>query len=47
MYGRKKEEEVTELSPSDRDRLKAFWLDKGVQCCYERRNEFQISDSAK
>ncbi|KAL5469382.1 hypothetical protein EMCRGX_G030633 [Ephydatia muelleri] len=47
VYGRKKDEEVTVLSESDRDKLKAFWMDRGVQSCFERSNEFQISDSAK
>eukprot|EP00731_Ephydatia_muelleri_P017783 Em0010g881a len=47
VYGRKKDEELTVLSESDRDKLKAFWMDRGVQSCFERSNEFQISDSAK
>eukprot|EP00118_Oscarella_pearsei_P003331 m.13925 g.13925 ORF g.13925 m.13925 type:complete len:354 (+) comp25312_c0_seq1:120-1181(+) len=27
--------------------LKALWKDNGIQQCYERRREFQLSDSAK
>lgn len=27
--------------------IRRVWSDRGVQCCYERRREFQLSDSAK
>ena len=27
--------------------LKTLWADSGVQACYDRRREYQLSDSAK
>lgn len=27
--------------------IRRVWGDRGVQSCYERRREFQLSDSAK
>lgn len=27
--------------------IRRVWSDRGVQSCYERRREFQLSDSAK
>lgn len=27
--------------------LKMLWADPGVQICYDRRREYQLSDSAK
>jgi len=41
------EEEIAELSDHHYEALKILWADSGVQDCYERRREFQISDSAK
>lgn len=29
------------------DAIKGVWRDSGVQNCYDRRREFQLSDSAK
>ena len=41
------EEEIAELSDHHYEALKILWADEGVQKCYDRRREFQISDSAK
>ena len=40
-------EEVTEISEEHQRAIKSLWEDKGIQKCFDRRNEFQISDSAK
>ena len=40
-------EEVTEISEEHQRAIKSLWEDKGIQRCFDRRNEFQISDSAK
>jgi len=40
-------EEASEISDSQYHALRSLWADTGVQSCYERRREFQISDSAK
>ena len=40
-------EKVTEISEECQRALKCLWEDKGIQKCFERRNEFQISDSTK
>lgn len=40
-------EEANEITDSQFDALKKLWADSGVQSCYDRRREFQISDSAK
>ena len=40
-------EEVTEISEECQRAIKSLWEDKGIQTCFDRRNEFQISDSAK
>lgn len=29
------------------DAIRQVWSDRGVQSCYDRRREFQLSDSAK
>ena len=40
-------EEVTDISEEHQRAIKSLWEDKGIQRCFDRRNEFQISDSAK
>ena len=40
-------EKVTEISEECQRAIKNLWEDKGIQTCFDRRNEFQISDSAK
>ena len=40
-------EKVTEISEECQRAIKSLWKDKGIQTCFHRRNEFQISDSAK
>ncbi|KAM4532240.1 guanine nucleotide-binding protein subunit alpha-14-like [Fundulus diaphanus] len=35
------------LEPWQADAVKRVWNDHGVQMCYERRREYQLSDSAK
>lgn len=40
-------EEVAEISEEHQIAIKSLWEDKGIQKCFDRRNEFQISDSAK
>ena len=40
-------EKVTEISEECQRAIKSLWEDKGIQTCFDRRNEFQISDSAK
>jgi len=29
------------------DAIRAMWLDPGIQECYDRRREYQLTDSAK
>ena len=40
-------EEVADISEEHQRAIKSLWEDKGIQRCFDRRNEFQISDSAK
>ena len=40
-------EKVTEITEECQRAIKSLWEDKGIQTCFDRRNEFQISDSAK
>ena len=40
-------EKVTEITEECQRAIKSLWEDKGIQTCFHRRNEFQISDSAK
>ncbi|XP_076140438.1 guanine nucleotide-binding protein subunit alpha-14-like [Alosa pseudoharengus] len=40
-------ESVTSLEPQMAAAIKRVWADQGLQQCYERRREFQLSDSAK
>ncbi|XP_054908606.1 guanine nucleotide-binding protein subunit alpha-14-like isoform X2 [Poeciliopsis prolifica] len=39
--------QVKTLEPWQADAIKQVWSDQGVQQCYDRRREFQLSDSAK
>ena len=39
--------QVVQLEPWQADAIRQVWNDHGVQSCYDRRNEFQLSDSAK
>lgn len=36
-----------EITPEVKDMVAAVWADGGIQTCFSRRREFQISDSAK
>lgn len=38
---------VTSLEPQYADAIKRVWADRGLQECYDRRREYQLSDSAK
>lgn len=38
---------VAELPTDHCNALQRLWSDIGVQTCFDRRREFQISDSAK
>ena len=38
---------VSELPPDQYNALKSLWSDRGVQSCFDRRSEFQISDSSQ
>ena len=40
-------EEVSEISEKQQRAIERLWKDKGIQMCFDRRNEFQISDSAR
>lgn len=40
-------ETVTTLEPPYADALQQLWNDKGIQECYDRRREYQLTDSAK
>ncbi|XP_061589694.1 guanine nucleotide-binding protein G(q) subunit alpha-like [Cololabis saira] len=40
-------ERVTTLSKQCVDALKSLWRDPGIQECYSRKREYQLSDSAK
>ncbi|XP_031245711.1 guanine nucleotide-binding protein subunit alpha-14 isoform X3 [Mastomys coucha] len=45
-----REVEVDKVSALSRDQvaaIKQLWLDPGIQECYDRRREYQLSDSAK
>ncbi|XP_036117034.1 guanine nucleotide-binding protein subunit alpha-14 [Molossus molossus] len=45
-----REVEVDRVSTLSRDQVRAIkqlWLDPGIQECYDRRREYQLSDSAK
>lgn len=38
---------VSALSEDQVQAIKQLWLDPGIQACYDRRREYQLSDSAK
>lgn len=38
---------VMSLSPEHYQLIRSIWADHGIQVCYERRREFQLSDSTK
>ncbi|KAJ8005976.1 hypothetical protein DPEC_G00123480 [Dallia pectoralis] len=38
---------VTDLETSHADAIKSLWNDSGIQECYQRRREYQLSDSTK
>lgn len=40
-------DQLTTLEPWQVEAIKLVWSDHGIQSCYERRREFQLSDSAK
>ncbi|MBN3289439.1 GNA14 protein, partial [Polypterus senegalus] len=40
-------DQVTTLGSSDAEAIKVLWNDPGIQECYDRRREYQLSDSAK
>lgn len=40
-------DQVSTLEAWQADAIKLVWSDHGVQSCYDRRREFQLSDSAK
>lgn len=40
-------EKVTTFEHQYVNAIKTLWSDPGVQECYDRRREFQLSDSAK
>ncbi len=36
-----------EITPELTEKIAMLWRDEGIQTCFSRRREFQISDSAK
>ena len=40
-------EKVTTLTNPYVDAIKSLWSDPGIQECYNRKREYQLSDSAK
>ena len=40
-------EDVVELTTQQFQNISRIWMDKGVQKCYQRRREYQLSDSTK
>lgn len=40
-------EDVVELTMQQFQSISRIWRDKGVQKCYQRRREYQLSDSTK
>ncbi|XP_061115789.1 guanine nucleotide-binding protein subunit alpha-14-like isoform X2 [Conger conger] len=38
---------VESMDPKQADAIRALWADPGIQECYDRRREYQLSDSAK
>ena len=40
-------ETVTTFDEQFIDAIKSLWADNGIQECYDRRREYQLTDSAK
>lgn len=40
-------DKVTVLERKQVEAIKKLWEDPGIQECYDRRREYQLSDSAK
>jgi len=40
-------ETVLSLEAKYAEAIKSMWKDQGLQTCFERRREFQLSDSTK
>lgn len=40
-------ETVTSFEKPYVDAIKSLWQDAGIQECYDRRREYQLTDSAK
>ena len=40
-------ETVTTFEPHYVEAIKALWADAGIQECYDRRREYQLTDSAR
>lgn len=40
-------DKVSSLSRDQVEAIKQLWRDPGIQECYDRRREYQLSDSAK
>ena len=40
-------ETVTTFEPPYVEAIKELWADPGIQECYDRRREYQLTDSAK
>lgn len=40
-------EDSVELTPERINAVRQLWADQGMKECYERRREFQLSDSSK
>jgi hypothetical protein len=38
---------VMTFEPNFADAIKSLWKDAGVQACFDRRREYQLTDSAK
>ena len=38
---------VDTITEDEQQAISWLWADQGVQTCYQRRREFQLSDSAK
>ena len=42
-----KPDTTQDITPGLKEKMAMLWRDEGIQSCYSRRREFQISDSAK
>lgn len=40
-------EMITTFDKQYIDAIRSLWLDPGIQECYDRRREYQLTDSAK